>query len=106
MLIKFLTQVTLTCLIVQIVNVTFDEFILTGVAKIVQSLAEADDAEQKSKSKEKFSVATGLSLINGRFFTNFTNMTSYTQAIVNILIGGLIIVYMQTLLFQTWRFLV
>ena len=106
MLIKFLNQVTITFLIVQIMNVAFDEFILMGIAKIWQGMSEANEAEQKSKSKQKLSsITNGLSVLNGRFFTNFTNMTSYTQAGIFVL-GGLIIhFYLLTLLYKTWRFI-
>ncbi len=106
MLIKFMNQVTMTFLIMQIMNVTLDEFILMGIAKIAQAMSEAEEAEKKSKSKQKLSsISNGLSVLNGRFFTNFSNMTSYTQAGLFILSGLIIHLYLLTLLFKTWRFI-
>jgi hypothetical protein len=98
---KFLVQVTLTYFLIQILNCVLDEFILMGLSKIFQSFHN-DNTDTKQKSTL---INKGLSVLNGRFLANFSNITNLTQAIVYILIGCVIIVYILTVLTNTWRFI-
>ena len=98
---KFLVQVTLTYFLIQILNCVLDEFILMGLSKIFQSF-DNDKTESKQKSTL---INKGLSVLNGRFLANFSNITNLTQAIVFILIGCVIIVYILAVLTNTWRFI-
>lgn len=99
MFFKFLVQTTLTYFLISILNCVLDEFILFGVSKVMQP--EDNVAEKKKESK----LNKGLQILNGRFLSNFSNVSSYAQAGFFILIGIMISLYLINVLAHTWRFI-
>lgn len=100
---KFLSQTSLTFLLMQCLNFALDEFIFFGISKVTRSKNEQADSEQDEK-KSSF-LKKGLKVLNGRLISNFSNVTNYAHASAYVLGGLALVIYVLAVFFQTWRFI-
>ena len=106
MIVKLIFQLTLSFIIIQILNCTFDELILNGIAQLYKKsssnkLEESNEAKANLKhNKLKEFISTKL---NSKILPNFDSISLYATGLLQICIGALITVYLVCVLFNTWR---
>lgn len=101
---KFCIQIILTLFLTQILNCAFDEFIFVGLSQLLEWNTEAEDKQivntQTTGDIHLNQLVPGSQIIEG-----LSDAKSFAKSMFPVCFGFLLSIYINLLVFSTWRFI-